>query len=118
MVCLFFFLTVAAVAFGQLQSYGRRGGHHMPGRDWQQIPSAGNATFSQLIDHNHPELGTFEQFYYYDSTHWKGPGSPVILFTPGEVNVTGYQSYLGTNRTTGVLAEKIGAAAIVLEHRY
>ena len=34
------------------------------------------------------------------------------------MNATGYASYL-TNRTTpGVLAAKIGAASIVLEHRY
>lgn len=42
----------------------------------------------------------------------------MILFTPGEVNATGYTSYLTTNRTTGVIAERIGAATIVLEHRY
>ena len=34
-------------------------------------------TSNQLIDHSKPELGTFEQFYYYDHEHWKGPGSPV-----------------------------------------
>lgn len=45
-------------------------------------------------------------------------GSPIVLFTPGEVNATGYTSYLSTNRTTGVIAERIGAATIVLEHRY
>lgn len=32
--------------------------------------------------------------------------------------MTGYQSYLSTSRTTGVLAEEIGAAVIVIEHRY
>lgn len=42
----------------------------------------------------------------------------MILFTPGEVNATRYYSYLGTNRTTGLLAQQIGAATIVLEHRY
>jgi len=42
----------------------------------------------------------------------------VVLFTPGEINVTGYQSYTTINRTTGVLASEIGAAVIVLEHRY
>ncbi len=36
----------------------------------------------------------------------------------GEINVTGYESYLTINRTTGVFAEAIGAAVIVLEHRY
>jgi len=77
-----------------------------------------NATFSQLIDHSDPSLGTFEQFYYYDTTSWNGPGSPVVLFTPGEVNATRYYTYLTTNKTTGVLASEIGAAVIVLEHRY
>nr|POF03037.1 putative extracellular serine carboxypeptidase [Quercus suber] len=64
------------------------------------------------------EHADFKQFYYYSSEYWKGPGSPVIMFTPGEINATGYQSYLTINRTTGVLAEKIGAAVICLEHRY
>lgn len=47
---------------------------HLPGRDWQHVPKMGNATFKQLIDHNNPRLGTFEQFYFYDTTYWKGPG--------------------------------------------
>ncbi|KAF2756980.1 putative serine peptidase [Pseudovirgaria hyperparasitica] len=81
------------------------------------VPLA-NSTFQQYIDHNNPDLGTFSQFYYWSTQYWKGPGSPIILMTPGEINVVGYNSYLTTNRTTGVLAEKIGAAVIVLEHRY
>ena len=91
---------------------------HLPGRDFKHVPNMGNGTFTQLIDHNNPDLGTFEQFYMYDAKHWKGPGSPVVLFTPGEVNATGYDSYLTTDRTTGVVAKEIGAATIVLEHRY
>ncbi|GAB7347161.1 hypothetical protein MBLNU459_g3279t1 [Dothideomycetes sp. NU459] len=92
---------------------------------WEKHPSVpnnnltfGNSTFQQYIDHNNPKLGTFSQFYYWSSQYWGGPGSPVILFTPGEINVTGYQSYTTINRTTGVLASEIGAAVIVLEHRY
>lgn len=141
--------------------YPNRGcnGQHLPGNS--PTPGSQNATFQQLIDHKNPSLGTFSQFYFYDTTHWKGPGSPVILFTPGEVNATRYTSYLTTNRksnfttrshgitphvtiadlytlrsfstemvidsvliitlptgTTGVLAQEIGAATIVLEHRY
>ncbi|KAK3117727.1 hypothetical protein LTR53_000656 [Teratosphaeriaceae sp. CCFEE 6253] len=97
---------------------GHAGWFHLPGRDYQPVPSAGNATFTQLIDHANPDLGTFEQFYMYDTTYWAGPGSPVVLFTPGEVNASGYGSYLTTNRTTGVLAKEIGAAVVNLEHRY
>jgi hypothetical protein len=78
----------------------------------------GNATFEQPIDHKNPELGNFSQFYYWSDEFYKGPGSPVILFTPGEANVTGYNTYLGVNRTTGVIAQEIGAAVIVIEHRY
>lgn len=78
----------------------------------------GNSTFTQLIDHKNPSLGTFEQFYYYSSQYWAGPGSPILLFTPGEANVTGYNSYTTTSRTSGVLAQKLGAAVVVIEHRY
>jgi len=73
----------------------------MPGRDWQDMPFMGNTTFSQLIDHGDPDLGTFEQFYYYSTEFWGGPGSPVILVTPGEVSASGHTSYLSTGQTTG-----------------
>ena len=89
-----------------------------PGQFGAAPPVVGNATFSQYIDHSNPGLGTFEQFYYWSDEFYAGPGSPVVLFTPGEVNVTGYTSYLSTNRTTGVIAKEIGAAVIALEHRY
>ena len=83
--------------------------------DQAAVPTA---TFTQLIDHDNPDLGTFEQLYYYSDEFWKGPGSPVVLFTPGEANVTGYETYASTGRTTGVIAKEIGAAVIVIEHRY
>lgn len=82
------------------------------------IPGSMNATFSQLIDHDNPELGTFEQFYYYGTEFWKGPGSPIILMTPGEGNATGYDSYILASRTTGLIAKEIGAAVVIVEHRY
>lgn len=43
--------------------------------------SAGAATFDQPIDHNNPSLGTFKQRYWYNTTYWKGPGSPVSIFS-------------------------------------
>jgi hypothetical protein len=90
-----------------------RGSELPPKKDYHD-----NSTFKQWIDYNNPSLGTFDQFYYYDITYWKGPGSPVILFSPGEINATMYYSFLSTSRSTGVLDEQIGAATIVLEHRY
>jgi hypothetical protein len=40
-------------------------------------PNGGRATFQQLIDHSNPSLGTFPQRYWWNTTYWKGPGSPV-----------------------------------------
>jgi len=97
---------------------GWAGQQHLPGSAPPADAAVQNATFEQLLDHDDPSRGTFSQFYYFSTKYWKGPGSPVILFTPGEVNATRYTTYLDVNRTTGVLAERIGAATIVLEHRY
>ena len=41
------------------------------------VPVTGSAFFEQLLDHDHPELGTFSQKYWYNSEYWAGPGSPV-----------------------------------------
>lgn len=95
--------------------------HHMDGWEehphWNPHATTGNATFEQYIDHKNPGLGTFEQSYYWSSEHWNSSG-PVVVFTPGEGNASAYTSYLTTNRSTGRLAQEIGAAVIVLEHRY
>jgi hypothetical protein len=67
-------------------------GMHAPNPDPAEAliqVTLGNSTFTQLIDHKNPSLGTFEQFYYYSSQYWGGPGYPILLFTPGEANVTG-----------------------------
>ncbi|KAI5856184.1 peptidase S28 [Durotheca rogersii] len=81
-------------------------------------PVTGIAYFEQYIDHDHPESGTFSQTYWYNATFWKGPGSPVVLFTPGEVAATGYLSYLSDQAITGLIARKVGAAVVMVEHRY
>jgi len=54
----------------------------------QSTPTTGNATFRQYIDHENKDVGTFEQFYFYSTEFYGGPGSPIILFTPGEVNAS------------------------------
>ncbi|KDN67486.1 putative serine carboxypeptidase S28 [Colletotrichum sublineola] len=75
------------------------------------------ATFEQLIDHNAPELGTFQQRYWWNSTYWKGPGSPIVLFTPGESAAEDYTGYLTDRALTGAIAKEIGGAVVMVEHR-
>lgn len=76
------------------------------------------ATFDQLIDHDRPELGTFKQRYWVNDQFYAGPGSPVILSTPGESAADGYTGYT-TNRTiTGEFAQQVGGAVVLIEHRY
>lgn len=88
--------VVVALCASQVLSYSaldrpnfRRHGMHAPNPGVPIAPvEQGNSTFRQLIDHNNPKLGTFSQFYYYTTEYYKGPGSPIIFFTPGEINVT------------------------------
>ncbi|KAK2023486.1 serine carboxypeptidase S28 [Colletotrichum zoysiae] len=76
------------------------------------------ATFEQPIDHNAPDAGTFQQRYWWNSTYWKGPGSPVVVFTPGEAAGDDYTGYLTDRAISGAIAKEIGAAVLVVEHRY
>ncbi|KAJ5899127.1 Peptidase S28 [Penicillium taxi] len=78
----------------------------------------GEETFEQLLDHKNPSLGTFSQRYWYNSEWWEGEGSPVVLFTPGESAATGYTGYLENRTLTGLYAQEIKGAVILLEHRY
>ncbi|KAF3071047.1 putative serine protease K12H4.7 [Daldinia childiae] len=81
--------------------------------------TAGWGTFPQLLDHSNPDLGTFEQRYWYGTKYWKGPGSPIIFVNPGEQAADNFNvSYTTSQRLTGLLAEKLGGAVVILEHRY
>ncbi|KIJ58453.1 hypothetical protein HYDPIDRAFT_141516 [Hydnomerulius pinastri MD-312] len=73
--------------------------------------------FDQLIDHDHPNLGTFRQRYWM-SWEFYEPGGPIILMTPGEENADGFDSYLTNATITGMIAQQQHGAAIVLEHRF
>ncbi|RFU74516.1 peptidase s28 [Trichoderma arundinaceum] len=74
--------------------------------------------FQQLIDHDHPELGTFSQRYAWNGEFYKGPGSPIVLQGPNESALDGFEGYT-TNRTlSGVIAQELGAGALIIEHRY
>ncbi|KAI2620595.1 serine carboxypeptidase S28-domain-containing protein [Hypoxylon sp. NC1633] len=81
--------------------------------------TVGWGTFEQLLDHSHPELGTFSQRYWYGAQYWKGPGSPIIFVNPGEQPADGFNvTYTTNQRLTGLMAEKVGGAVVILEHRY
>src|ERR1700710_723548 len=53
------------------------------------VPLINAAVFNQLIDHNNPSLGTFQQRYWYSTEFWNGPGSPVsaLSLTGSENNI-------------------------------
>ncbi|OJJ42845.1 hypothetical protein ASPZODRAFT_75976 [Penicilliopsis zonata CBS 506.65] len=79
---------------------------------------SGNTTFEQLLDHNDPSLGTFSQRYWWNAEFWGGEGYPVVLFTPGEISASGYEGYLTNETITGLFAQEINGAVILIEHRY
>lgn len=87
------------------------------GLESRAVP-ANESTFEQLIDHDNPSLGTFSQRFWWSEQFWAGPGSPVVLFTPGEVAADGYTGYLTNETIVGLFGEAISGATIVLEHRY
>jgi hypothetical protein len=43
----------------------------------------GSSFFTQLLDHDDPSKGTFQQKFWWNAEYWAGPGSPVVFFTPG-----------------------------------
>ena len=42
-----------------------------------QANLTGSAFFNQLLDHDDPSKGTFQQKFWWSSEFWEGPGSPV-----------------------------------------
>ncbi|PMD59013.1 uncharacterized protein K444DRAFT_531836 [Hyaloscypha bicolor E] len=78
----------------------------------------GDAFFTQLLDHDNPNKGTFKQKYWYNFQYWKGPGSPVVLFTPGESAAGPYGAYLTNVTLTGLLGQELNGAVVMVEHRY
>lgn len=84
----------------------------------KRASTSGQGVFQQLLDHNDPSKGTFNQSYWYSSEFWTGPGAPVVFFTPGESAAADYTGYLTTRTITGLFAEAIGGAVVMMEHRY
>jgi len=73
--------------------------------------------FEQLIDHNNPSLGTFQQRYWH-TWEWYESGGPIIITTPGEQDADGSEGFLTNQTIDGQIAQQQGGATIVIEHRY
>ncbi|KAJ7589143.1 serine carboxypeptidase S28-domain-containing protein [Mycena floridula] len=73
--------------------------------------------FDQLIDHDDPSKGTFKQRYWHTAEFYQ-QGGPIIFMNAGEVNAAPYYGYILNVTINGVVAQKYGGAAIVLEHRF
>jgi hypothetical protein len=64
---------------------------HLPFEEADEFPIAsasdvsvtGSSFFTQLLDHDDPSKGTFQQKFWWNAEYWAGPGSPVVFFTPG-----------------------------------
>lgn len=91
-----------------------------PGSSSSLFPSPhhGRDNFTQLIHHADPELGLFSQAFLWNNTFWR-PGAPIVLFLAGETSIDHYGIFSHPEfSTVGVIAQHLGAATIVLEHRY
>lgn len=75
----------------------------------------GEYFFDQLLDHTNPSLGTFKQRYFFSDQYFGGQGSPIILATPGEQSIDGFQPELNGPTLQYAMMQVFGAAGIVLE---
>lgn len=106
-------------AFRNMRPSTNHGGSSGGSKSNPPVPTNGWGTFTQILDHDNPHLGTFSQRFWYSTTYWQGPGSPVILANPGEQSGEGWNdTYLTNQRITGLFAEAVGGAIVILEHRY
>jgi hypothetical protein len=79
----------------------------------------GFAFFQQPIHHADHSIGFFGEFYFWNASFWKGSGSPIVIFLPGETDASSFHSFSRPEvSTVGMIAERIGAAVLILEHRY
>ncbi|KAF2214501.1 hypothetical protein CERZMDRAFT_8269, partial [Cercospora zeae-maydis SCOH1-5] len=83
------------------------------------IKQFGRSTFVQPLHHQMPDLGTFELALYWNITYWAGPGSPIVVWLPGETKADRHLVHSRPEFSiVGVIAENLGAAVLVPEHRY
>ncbi|EPE29559.1 alpha/beta-Hydrolase [Glarea lozoyensis ATCC 20868] len=83
-----------------------------------QNDAMGSGFFDQLLDHKNPSKGTFKQKFWWNIEFWNGPGSPIVMFTPGEIAAANYGAYLTNATVIGLYAQEIKGAVIMVEHRF
>lgn len=83
-------------------------------KNYLASPSIKTAYFTQLIDHDNPAKGTFQQRYYIDNSFGNRPTSPVFFYICGEAACTS-NALMGAIRT---YAKEHHARLVALEHRY
>lgn len=72
-------IVVAFACFSYLVSCNFASYPHNPAVPANAQLDANEAIFEQLIDHNNPSFGTFQQRYWWSTEFWNGTGSPVGL---------------------------------------
>jgi hypothetical protein len=92
--------------------------HHSKRQEATFNEPQGSAFFPQWIDHSNHSLGTFDQVYWWNTQFWKGPGSPIVLFTPGEAAADQYGAYLSEATFVGYLARQMRAGIVMLEREF
>jgi len=113
--------AIGAMANSQIFAERHRGGRvykdavEAEAKHHQRLGFSPNASanwFAQLIDHENPSLGTFQDKFYYDTTFWDGTG-PCMFYMNGEgpLNsaVGGYMADIAKN---------LSACTLSIEHRY
>jgi pimeloyl-ACP methyl ester carboxylesterase len=68
-------------------------------------------SFTQVIDHDHPEAGTFSQRYWIFSEYASGPGAPVLFYL-------GQEGSASSSPYSAKYAKELKAYIVIAEHRY
>ncbi|KAH7305100.1 peptidase S28 [Rhexocercosporidium sp. MPI-PUGE-AT-0058] len=84
------------------------------------VNTTGSGFFTQLLDHDNPSKGTFQQKFWWNTEYWAGPGSPIFLFTPGGAAAKLYApgGWLTNGTTPGRYAQEMKGAVVMIELRY
>ena len=76
------------------------------------VPNTTANYFAQPVSHSDPSMGTFQQRYFVDDSHWDGEG-PAILYISGEQT-----AYSSPNGFLAQWGQSVNALMFTLEHRW